>query len=66
MDKVLIALNLSVEWDRDYLWISEEDGSGVKYQCEDPSLIGGFVDNYIEGQVRTAEYEAMEGNRDVY
>ena len=95
-DKVNIPFQFTVEWEDGYVWITEENGSGVKHQCDSIATIANIIERYIVDMQTNAlfdkaiaesvetvddiiekddedlwnsvieEYEAMEGNRDVY
>ena len=95
-DKVNTPFQLTIECENGFLWITEENGSGVKYECDSISAIASRIERYIVDMQTNAlfdkaiaesvetvddiiekndedlwnsvieEYEAMEGNRDVY
>lgn len=95
-NEVNTPFQFTVEWEDGCVWITEEDGSGVKYPCSTASAIANIVERYIVDMQTNAlfdkaiaesietvddiiekddedlwnsvieEYEAMEGNRDVY
>ena len=95
-DKVNTPFQLTVECEDGFLWITEENGSGVKCECNSISTIANIIERYIVDMQTNAlfdkaiansvetvddiiekddedlwnavveEYEAMEGNRDVY
>ena len=46
-DKVNTPFQFNVEWEDGYVWITEENGSGVKYQCNTASTIANIIERYI-------------------
>jgi hypothetical protein len=46
-DKVNTPFQFTVEWEDGCVWITEEDGSGVKYPCDTISSIANIVERYL-------------------
>jgi hypothetical protein len=46
-DKVNTPFQFTVEWEDGCVWITEENGSGVKYQCSTISSIANIIERYI-------------------
>ena len=70
-EKIKYAFSFAVEWEDNYLYITEEDGSGAKYTCytiEDVTkALGNYIkelqfDKHLEDKAK--EYELMEENRE--
>ena len=46
-DKVNTPFQFTVEWEDGCVWITEENGNGVKYQCNTISSIANIIERYI-------------------
>lgn len=46
-DKVNTPFQLTIECENGFLWITEENGSGAKYQCNTISSIANIIERYI-------------------
>ena len=70
-ERIKYAFSFAVEWEDDYLYITEEDGSGAKYACHTIEEAAKALGNYIDAiqfdkhlEDKAKEYELMEENRE--
>jgi hypothetical protein len=52
--------NFNLEWSDGYLYLTEEDGSGCRWECKTPEKAGEYVAKYIEAIIIETEYEAEQ------
>ena len=70
-EQIRYAFGFEIEWEDGYLYIAEEDGSGVKYACrtfeEAAKALGNYItaiqfDKSLEDEEK--EFRLMEENRE--
>jgi hypothetical protein len=56
-NKVNTPFQLTVEWEDGCVWVTEEDGSGVKYPCDTISSIANIVERYLVDMQTSALFD---------
>ena len=60
INKITIPFQFTVEWEDGYLWIMEENGSGVKYACDTASSVATIIERYIMDMQMIALFEKAQ------